>query len=49
MFLEDCCNPYTNAYVAQTGDEEDSLAEGFEDCTDQDSADVIDDLAIVYD
>ena len=46
---EDCCNPYTNAHVDQTGDEEDIEAEKLVVGSDQDSDDAMDDLATVDD
>ena len=46
---EDCCNPYTNGQFAQDGYEGHIQEEDFEDGSDQDSDDDMDDLAIVDD
>ena len=42
------CNPYTYAQVAQTGDEADIQAEDFEDGSDQDSDNAMDDLGYCW-
>jgi len=49
--VKDCYNPYTNRQVAHASNEEGdevkkTLAEGFKDRIDQDSNDVMDNLAI---